>query len=68
MRVEKCGFVPSSLSHCGVTDEGCDVLGSALRSNLRELDLSNNDKLGDSGVKLLSTLLEHPNGKVEKLV
>nr|XP_046194370.1 NLR family CARD domain-containing protein 3-like isoform X5 [Oncorhynchus gorbuscha] len=40
------------LSGCGVTEEGCASLVSALRSNpshLRELDLSNND-LKDSGV------------------
>ncbi|XP_071029868.1 NLR family CARD domain-containing protein 3-like [Oncorhynchus clarkii lewisi] len=44
------------LSGCGVTEEGCASLVSALESNpshLRELDLSNND-LKDSGVKLLS--------------
>ncbi|XP_051728590.1 LOW QUALITY PROTEIN: NACHT, LRR and PYD domains-containing protein 12-like [Ctenopharyngodon idella] len=57
------------LSDCGVTDEGCTALASALRSNpshLRELDLSGN-KLGDSGVKLLSDGLKDPHCKLERL-
>uniref|UniRef100_A0A8C1MB37 Uncharacterized protein n=1 Tax=Cyprinus carpio TaxID=7962 RepID=A0A8C1MB37_CYPCA len=57
------------LSDCGVTDEGCAALASALRSNpshLRELDLTGN-KLGASGVKLLSGLLKDPRCKLEKL-
>ncbi|XDV40957.1 hypothetical protein PO909_009928 [Leuciscus waleckii] len=57
------------LSNCGVTDEGCAALASALRSNpshLRELILSEN-KLGDSGVKLFSAGLENPHCKLEIL-
>uniref|UniRef100_A0A8C1M862 Uncharacterized protein n=1 Tax=Cyprinus carpio TaxID=7962 RepID=A0A8C1M862_CYPCA len=57
------------LYDCGVTDEGCATLASALRSNpshLRELDLSLNE-LGDSGVNLLSDLLKDPHCKLEKL-
>ncbi|XDV33610.1 hypothetical protein PO909_003962 [Leuciscus waleckii] len=57
------------LSDCGVTDEGCAALTSALRSNpshLRELDLTGN-KVGDSGVKLLSDLLQDPHCKLEIL-
>uniref|UniRef100_A0A3B3Q3A7 B30.2/SPRY domain-containing protein n=1 Tax=Paramormyrops kingsleyae TaxID=1676925 RepID=A0A3B3Q3A7_9TELE len=57
------------LSGCRVTEEGCSSLASALRSNsshLRELDLSYNHP-GDSGVKLLSALLEDPKCKLEKL-
>ncbi|KAL1273556.1 hypothetical protein QQF64_026370, partial [Cirrhinus molitorella] len=56
------------LYYCGLTDEGCAALVSALRSNpshLRELNLSGN-KLGDS-VKLLSDLLQNPDCKLEKL-
>ncbi|XP_048034866.1 NACHT, LRR and PYD domains-containing protein 12-like isoform X2 [Megalobrama amblycephala] len=54
---------------CGVTDEGCAALSSALRSNpshLRKLDLSVNN-LGDSGVKLVSAVLENPHCKLETL-
>ncbi|XP_048857286.1 stonustoxin subunit beta-like isoform X3 [Brienomyrus brachyistius] len=57
------------LSGCRVTEEGCSSLASALRSNpshLRELDLSYNHP-GDSGVKLLSAVLEDPSCKLEKL-
>ncbi|XDV31230.1 hypothetical protein PO909_033970 [Leuciscus waleckii] len=57
------------LSDCGVTDEGCAALTSALRSNpshLRELDLTGN-KVGDSGVKQLSDLLQDPHCKLEIL-
>ncbi|KAK3517591.1 hypothetical protein QTP70_012949 [Hemibagrus guttatus] len=57
------------LYNCGVSDEGCPALTSALRSNpshLRELNLSFN-KLGDSGVKSLSAVLENPHCELEKL-
>ncbi|KAK9961676.1 hypothetical protein ABG768_007085, partial [Culter alburnus] len=57
------------LRYCGVTDEGCAALASALRSNpshLRELDLSVNN-LGDSGVKIVSAVLENPHCKLEAL-
>ncbi|XP_072566776.1 NLR family CARD domain-containing protein 3-like isoform X1 [Paramormyrops kingsleyae] len=57
------------LPFCRVTEEGCISLASALKSNpshLRELDLSYNHP-GDSGVKLLSALLEDPSCKLEKL-
>ncbi|XP_048853260.1 protein NLRC3-like isoform X3 [Brienomyrus brachyistius] len=59
----------SRLSGCRVTEEGCSSLASALRSkpsHLRELDLSYNHP-GDSGVKLLSAVLEDPSCKLEKL-
>ncbi|XP_026083061.1 ribonuclease inhibitor-like [Carassius auratus] len=46
------------LCDCGITDEGCTALASALRSNpshLRQLGLSGNELTG-VGVKLLSDL------------
>ncbi|XP_058632449.1 NACHT, LRR and PYD domains-containing protein 3-like isoform X2 [Onychostoma macrolepis] len=57
------------LYNCGVTDEGCADLASALRSNpshLRQLDLSEN-KLGDSGLTLFCAGVEDPHCKLEKL-
>ncbi|XP_048856595.1 NACHT, LRR and PYD domains-containing protein 12-like isoform X10 [Brienomyrus brachyistius] len=54
------------LSGCRVTERGCSSLASALKSNLRELDLSYNHP-GDSGVKLLSAVLEDSSCKLEKL-
>ncbi|XP_077077528.1 NLR family CARD domain-containing protein 3-like isoform X7 [Siphateles boraxobius] len=59
----------AGLCDCCVTGEGCVALASALRSNpshLRTLDLSKN-KLGDSGVKQLSDLLENLYCKLELL-
>ncbi|XP_055766291.1 NLR family CARD domain-containing protein 3-like [Salvelinus fontinalis] len=59
----------AQLSGCGVTEEGCASLVSALEANpshLRELDLSNND-LKDSGVNLLSAGLGNPHCKLETL-
>ncbi|KAL0178738.1 hypothetical protein M9458_027632, partial [Cirrhinus mrigala] len=55
------------LGDCGVTDEGCAALASALRSNpshLRHLNLSWN-KPGESSRKLLSDLKNDPHYKLE---
>ncbi|XP_029523757.1 NACHT, LRR and PYD domains-containing protein 12-like isoform X2 [Oncorhynchus nerka] len=64
-----CKLKTLRLSNCRITEKSCTSLASALRSNpshLRELDLSGNNP-GDSGVKLLSTVLENPHCKVQTL-
>uniref|UniRef100_A0A8C2G2M3 Uncharacterized protein n=1 Tax=Cyprinus carpio TaxID=7962 RepID=A0A8C2G2M3_CYPCA len=64
----QCKLESLRLINCGVTDEGCVALASALGSNtshLRELDLSDN-RLGDS-VKLLSALKDDPYYKLDRL-
>jgi len=58
------------LGHCGVTDEGCAALASALSSNpshLRELDLTGY-KLDQRGVNLLSDLKDDPKYELETLL
>nr|XP_021325111.1 uncharacterized protein LOC569265 isoform X1 [Danio rerio] len=57
------------LYNCSITEEQCEILTSALKSNptnLRELNLSWNN-LGDSGVKNLNNLLMETQFKLEKL-
>ncbi|XP_067220202.1 protein NLRC3-like [Chanodichthys erythropterus] len=64
-----CQLLILRLSGCMVTEEGCGYVSSALNSNpshLKELDLSYNHP-GDSGVKLLSDKLNHPNYRLDKL-
>ncbi|XP_051718572.1 NACHT, LRR and PYD domains-containing protein 3 [Ctenopharyngodon idella] len=64
-----CNLEILRLEYCGLTDESCAVLASALRSNpshLRELDLYRNN-LGDSGRQLLSALKDDPNFTLQKL-
>uniref|UniRef100_A0A667YY93 NACHT domain-containing protein n=1 Tax=Myripristis murdjan TaxID=586833 RepID=A0A667YY93_9TELE len=63
-----CRLKTLRLTDCQVTDEGCASLASALKSNphLTELDLSYN-YLQDSGVKLLSDLVESPNCSLKTL-
>ncbi|XP_042172142.1 NLR family CARD domain-containing protein 3-like isoform X4 [Oncorhynchus tshawytscha] len=65
----QCKLETLKLSGCGVTEEGCAALVSALRSNpnhLRELDLSDNH-LGDSIVQHVSPRLEDSIWRLEIL-
>ncbi|XP_036447006.1 NLR family CARD domain-containing protein 3-like [Colossoma macropomum] len=65
-----CQLEILGLSNCSITYKGCAALASALKSNpsshLRELNLNRN-KLGQSGMKLLSDLLDDPHCKLEAL-
>uniref|UniRef100_A0A8C9T941 Protein NLRC3-like n=1 Tax=Scleropages formosus TaxID=113540 RepID=A0A8C9T941_SCLFO len=56
------------LNNCSLTERCCEALASTLRSesNLRVLDLSNND-LQDSGVELLSAGLGYQHCKLDTL-
>ncbi|XP_073699488.1 uncharacterized protein [Garra rufa] len=57
------------LTSCNLTDQHCEIVGSALQSSnspLRELDLSQNH-LKDSGVKLLCAGLKSPNCQLNTL-
>ncbi|XP_063074815.1 ribonuclease inhibitor-like [Engraulis encrasicolus] len=64
-----CRIETLKLKGCSMTDEGCASLTSALATNpshLTRLNLSDN-KLGDSGVKQISTLLRMPDCKLQTL-
>ncbi|XP_067836221.1 NACHT, LRR and PYD domains-containing protein 3-like [Heptranchias perlo] len=68
LRNPNCKIQKLQLWDIGLTDSGTKDLASALSTNrsLTDLNLSDN-KLGDSGVKLLSAALRNPNCKIQKL-
>ncbi|XP_059817027.1 NACHT, LRR and PYD domains-containing protein 3-like [Hypanus sabinus] len=68
LRNPECKIQKLWLGNVGLTDSGAEDLVSALNTNpsLTELDLSSN-KLGDSGVKLVSAALRKPECKIQKL-
>ncbi|XP_072131558.1 LOW QUALITY PROTEIN: NACHT, LRR and PYD domains-containing protein 3-like [Mobula birostris] len=68
LRNPECKIQKLELYSVGLTDSGAEDLASTLSTNpsLMELDLSGN-KLGDSGVKLVSAALRNPECKIQKL-
>ncbi|XP_072132934.1 NACHT, LRR and PYD domains-containing protein 3-like [Mobula birostris] len=68
LRNPECKIQTLGLSEVGLTDSGAEDLVSALSTNpsLTELNLSDN-KLGDSGVKLVFSALRNPECKIQKL-
>ncbi|XP_072893245.1 NACHT, LRR and PYD domains-containing protein 3-like isoform X1 [Hemitrygon akajei] len=68
LRNPECKIQRLWLWDVGLTDSGAEELASALSTNpsLMDLDLSDN-KLGDSGVKLVSAALRNPECKIQTL-
>ncbi|XP_059817322.1 NACHT, LRR and PYD domains-containing protein 3-like [Hypanus sabinus] len=68
LRNPECKIQTLGLRNVGLTDSGVEDLVSALstKPSLTDLDLSEN-KLGDSGVKLVSAALRNPECKIQKL-
>ncbi|XP_078251527.1 NACHT, LRR and PYD domains-containing protein 3-like isoform X2 [Rhinoraja longicauda] len=68
LRNPDCKIQTLGLATVGLTDSGAEDLASALSTNtsLTELELSDN-RLGDSGVKLVSAALGNPDCKIQRL-
>ncbi|XP_032872857.1 NACHT, LRR and PYD domains-containing protein 3-like isoform X3 [Amblyraja radiata] len=68
LRNPDCKIQTLWLDSVGLTDSGAEDLASALSTNpsLTELNLHGN-KLGDSGVKLVSAALRNPDCKIQRL-
>ncbi|XP_072892022.1 NACHT, LRR and PYD domains-containing protein 3-like [Hemitrygon akajei] len=68
LRNPECKLLKLWLNNVGLTDSGAEDLFYALSTNrsLTELNLSGN-KLGDSGVKILSAALRNHECKIQKL-
>ncbi|XP_032976630.1 NACHT, LRR and PYD domains-containing protein 14 [Rhinolophus ferrumequinum] len=67
-RHPSCNLQDLELMGCVLTSACCQDLASAIlnNSNLRSLDLGNND-LQDEGVKILHEALRHPNCNIQRL-
>ncbi|XP_078057509.1 NACHT, LRR and PYD domains-containing protein 3-like [Mustelus asterias] len=68
LRNPDCKIQALSLSGNDLTDACAEDLASALSTNRSLIDLNlGYNKLGDSGVKLLSVALRNPDCKIQKL-
>ncbi|KAK3575129.1 hypothetical protein QTP86_020814, partial [Hemibagrus guttatus] len=70
LQSKECKLEILWLVHCGISDDGCVYLASAVKSNpesnLCELNLNRNEP-GDQGVMMLSDLLKDTNCKLKIL-